>query len=113
MAVFIWYLGKSHLSSVQVYSDVHWTSYFIQCIGKNGHVYLVTLVQRLVCGATEKVQCDTIKWEQFFSGDVVLGSFNKACWDGDNILDQTCLDLYRRRASWTALTRPLGMETTF
>ena len=30
MAVFLWDLGKSDLSSVQVYSGVHWTSYFLQ-----------------------------------------------------------------------------------
>ena len=30
LAVFFWYLGKSDLSSVHVYSSVHWTSHFLQ-----------------------------------------------------------------------------------
>ena len=30
MAVFFWYLGKSDLSSVSVYSSVHWKRQFLQ-----------------------------------------------------------------------------------
>ena len=30
MAVCFWYLGKSELSSVRVYSSVHWTNQFLQ-----------------------------------------------------------------------------------
>ena len=30
IAVFFWYLGKSNLSSVHMYSSVHWKSIFLQ-----------------------------------------------------------------------------------
>ena len=30
MAVFIWYLNKSDLSSIHMYSSVHWTSRLLQ-----------------------------------------------------------------------------------
>ena len=40
MAVCFWYLVKSDLSCVRVYSRVHWTSQYLQGARKHGHVYL-------------------------------------------------------------------------
>ena len=42
MTVCFWYLVKSYLSSVRVYSSVHWTSHYLP-EKKYGHVYLVGL----------------------------------------------------------------------
>ena len=42
------------------------------------------------------VQCDAIRWEQFFLKDVVLDSFNKAYRDENNILDQMNIIKYVR-----------------
>ena len=43
MAVLFWYLVKCDLTSVRVYSSLHWTSHFHKVPENHGHVYLVGL----------------------------------------------------------------------
>ena len=46
MAVGFWYLVNRHLTNVEVYCSVHWTSHFNKAPEKQGHVYLVGLYSK-------------------------------------------------------------------